>query len=61
MNVPYEESETSSQTLAYKFLDAYDDCLNRDDFINKVKDECPDLGIVNAIWEIIDLLTLGGR
>lgn len=57
----YENSETPSEVLAYKLLDAYDDCLNRDDFIRRMQNECPDKTLLDAIWDIIDLLVLGGK
>lgn len=57
----YEINETSSEKLCYVFIEAYEDCLNRDDFLERTKDLCPDLGILNAIFDLIDLLTLGGR
>lgn len=56
----YENNETPSQSLAYKFLDFYDDALNRDEFVELAKDLCPDVTILEAIWEIIDFLRIGG-
>lgn len=57
----YEDTSTPAQELAYKFLEAYDDAINRDEFLEVMKAECPDLGLLNAIWDLIDFLRLGGQ
>lgn len=56
----YEDKSTPSQELAYKFLEAYDDAINRDEFLETMKEECPDLDLLNSIWDLIDFLRLGG-
>lgn len=58
MDVPIE---TEAQILAYKFLDAYDECLNRDDFLRIIEEYVQDLKLREAIWEMIDLLVIGGK
>lgn len=56
----YELDETPSQSLCYKFLDTYDSALNRDDFIEQAQHLCSDVTLLEAIWEIIDFLKIGG-
>lgn len=56
----YEDMSTPAQELCYKFIEAYDDAQTKDAFIQKMKAECPDVGILEAIWELIDYFMLGG-
>jgi hypothetical protein len=58
----YEEiDQLKSKDLAYQFLDTYEAALNKRDFVERTKHLCPDISILEAIWEMIDLLTIGGR
>ena len=59
---PYEEIDyLRAKDLAYQLLDTYEASLNKKDFVEKTKHLCPDTGLLEAIWEMIDLLTIGGQ
>ena len=59
---PYEEKDhLYAKDLAYQILDTYDASLNKKDFMEKIKNICEDDTLPEAIWEMIDLLTIGGQ
>ena len=59
--IPYEDRTPPSHQLAYEILDIHEASINKSDFVEKCKHLCPDTGFLEAIYEIIDLLTIGGK
>jgi len=60
--IPYEEPDhLYAKDLAYQILDTYEASMNKKDFVGRIKDICEDASLPEAIWEIIDLLTIGGK